>query len=231
MKTSVAASNCPPPGTGSKHLGIKEVGSCGRLVSLFKIDIFTSEGHGEPVSLRTFVALELKDEALRGRIGEMQEALQSTGAQLKAVEPQNLHITLKFIGEIPEPLVGNVIEPLKEVRVPPFSAHFRGLGVFPSPSRINVVWLGVIEGEERIRELSAQVNDKLAAFGRPEPFKAHLTIARVKGGRNVSELASEVGRRADEEGGIVSLTEFQLKKSVLMPSGPVYSDLAVFPLR
>jgi len=182
------------------------------------------------VSLRTFVALEVKDQELKDRIGEMQEKLRASGAQLKMVERENLHITLKFIGDIPEAAVGEVVEPLRAVRLPPFSVRFKGLGVFPSPSRINVVWLGVVEGGESIRKLNASVNEKLAAFGRPEPFKAHLTIARVKGPRNLPQLASEVESRSEEEGGTVQFTEFQLKKSVLTPTGPVYSDLAVFPL-
>ncbi len=180
--------------------------------------------------MRTFVALELKDQALKKRIGEMQERLLATGAELKAVEPQNLHITLKFIGDLPEVEVANVLESLRGVVIRSFSAHFKGLGVFPSPTRINVVWLGVAEGEKEVRDLALQVNERLSRFGRPESFKAHLTIARVKGGRSVSELAAEVASRSEEEGGTVRFTEFQLKKSVLTPAGPIYSDLAVLPL-
>jgi len=181
--------------------------------------------------LRTFVALELKDQALKSRIGEIQQELLATGAQLKPVEPQNLHITLKFIGETPESSVDGIIKELDSVLVPPFSVHFRGLGVFPSSSRINVVWLGVKEGDNDLRALASKVNERLAKYGKPASFQAHLTIARVKGGRNLSALASHVMEHGEEEGGPVDFGEFQLKKSVLTPEGPIYSDLKVFLLR
>jgi 2'-5' RNA ligase len=182
------------------------------------------------VSLRTFVALELKDQALKQKIGELQRVLLATGAQLKVVETDNLHITLKFIGDLSEASVVPVVESLRAIRMPPFSAHFKGLGVFPSSSRINVVWLGVAEGGGMIGALSSLVHRNLAAYGKPEDFRAHLTIMRVKGGRNVTELSEAVRKLGEEEGGNVEFKEFQLKKSVLTPSGPQYSDLAVFPL-
>jgi len=182
------------------------------------------------VSLRTFVALELKDRDLKRKIEELQNALLATGAQLKAVETENLHITLKFIGDLPEASVEPVVESLRTIRIPSFSAHFKGLGVFPSRTRINVVWLGVAEGGETIRDLSSIVDQKLASYGKPVDFQAHLTIMRVKGGRNVVELSEAVRKLGEEEGGPVEFREFQLKKSVLTPSGPLYSDLAVFPL-
>jgi 2'-5' RNA ligase len=183
------------------------------------------------VSLRTFVALELKDQGVKRKIAELQRAVLATGAQAKAVEQENLHLTLKFIGDLPEASAEPVIGSLRTIVMPPFTAHFKGLGVFPSSSRINVVWLGVAEGAETIGALSTLVKEKLAAYGRPEDFRAHLTIIRVKGGRNLNELSEAVRKLSEEEGGNVEFTEFQLKKSVLTPSGPLYSDLAVFPLR
>ena len=182
------------------------------------------------MSLRTFVALELKDQDLKRKIEELQNALLATGAQLKAVETENLHITLKFIGDLPEASVEPVVESLRTIRIPSFSAHFKGLGVFPPRTRIKVVWLGVAEGGETIRALSSLVNQKLASYGKPMDFQAHLTIMRVKGGRNVAELSEAVRKLGEEEGGTVEFKEFQLKKSVLTPAGPLYNDLAVFPL-
>ena len=182
------------------------------------------------MSLRTFVALELKDHELKRRIAELQKTVLSTGAQLKAVEAENLHITLKFIGDLPETSVPPVVELLQGIRIPSFTAHFRGLGVFPSSSRINVVWLGVSEGGQSIEALSTLVNQKLSSYGKQGDFRAHLTIMRVKGGRNIAELAETVKKLGEEEGGTVEFKEFQLKKSVLTPAGPLYSDLAVFPL-
>lgn len=180
--------------------------------------------------MRTFVALELKEQALKRKIAELQRVLIATGAQLKAVETENLHITLKFIGDLPEASVETVVESLKTIRIPPFSAHFKGLGVFPSNSKINVVWLGVAEGGETMKALSSIVNEKLASYGKPEAFRAHLTILRVKGERNVTKLSESVRKLGEEDGGTVEFREFQLKKSVLTSSGPLYSDLAVFPL-
>jgi len=180
---------------------------------------------------RTFVALELKDAAIKEAIRSLQRELLAPGVRAKAVEAENLHMTLKFLGEVPDSSIEGIASSLRDIQVPPFTIHFRGVGVFPSPSRIHVVWLGAVEGAEEVRRLSTMVNERLTAFGRPEDFKAHLTILRVKEGTDVSVLASGIERLKGFDGGTSKFSEFQLKKSVLTPSGPIYSDLAVFPLR
>jgi 2'-5' RNA ligase len=181
--------------------------------------------------LRSFVALELKDEGVKDRIAQLQRQLLKSGATLKAVERQNLHITLKFLGEVPETAVGEIEAALRGIRLEPFSLHFKGVGSFPSISRINVVWVGVVEGAEKVEALHEAVEGALAPFGHPERFHSHLTIMRVKGGRKVGELVKSVMALSQEEIGTAFFESFQLKKSVLTPSGPVYSDLATFPLR
>jgi 2'-5' RNA ligase len=180
--------------------------------------------------VRTFVALELHSAAVKDAIAGVQRELMATGAQVKPVERDNLHMTLKFLGEVPDTSIDSIISSLREVDEPRFTMHFKGVGVFPNPSRINVVWLGAEEGSEQVKRLSRLVNERLASYGRPEDFRAHLTILRVKGGRNIEALAEAVERLKGFDAGTAEFIDFQLKKSVLTPTGPVYGDLSVFPM-
>jgi 2'-5' RNA ligase len=82
-----------------------------------------------------------------------------------------------------------------------------------------------------VMELQSEVERRLASYGPPERFHAHMTLFRVKGGRNVGELSRAIKGMADVEVGRVIFSEFQFKKSTLTPSGPVYEDIATFPLR
>ena len=183
------------------------------------------------MSVRSFVALELKDESIKGKIRELQESLLRTGAQIKGVEPQNIHLTLKFLGETPEGSIPEIVEALSSIEMPKFSLHFNGIGAFPSMYRMNVIWIGVSEGAEQVGNLHRQIEERLAKYGRPEDFHAHLTVVRVKGGRNLSALAEAIDSLHDADFGTIDFLEFQFKKSILTPSGPVYTDIATFRLK
>lgn len=176
--------------------------------------------------VRCFVAVDVEDPTIVSRVASIQEQLEATGAKLKLVELENLHLTLRFIGEIPRELVEKVAEALKLVEFSPFTVRFVGLGAFPNPRRPRVVWVGVEEGARELAELSAKVNSALAKLKLPKPeeeFTPHLTIARVKSG--VGSLPDLIEKSRGLEFGSMVVDRIRLKKSTLTPRGPIYETL------
>jgi 2'-5' RNA ligase len=182
--------------------------------------------------LRIFLAVDIEAPAVVERIVSIQRELAATGADLKPVEPQNLHFTVKFLGELAEPQLRDLIRRLDGLTAPMVTAELRGVGVFPSLSRISVIWVGVDPQASTVLErLSREVDRRLAGLAPPErrPFKAHLTICRVKSGRNRAQLAEAVRRLGDVEVGSAPLTALKVKQSTLTPKGPIYADLHTIP--
>lgn len=182
--------------------------------------------------MRVFVALELKDSQVREKIASFQKRLSSVGADLKLVNPEQLHFTLKFIGEVPDVEVDRIARSLEKVEFVAFDATFEGVDVFPSLSRVNVVWVGIKKGVEEISRLSEMVKEATRDWGKEEDreFQPHITVARVRSGRGVAGLKEFVLGARDEVFGTSHFKEFQLKKSVLTPAGPIYSDIKVYRL-
>jgi 2'-5' RNA ligase len=181
--------------------------------------------------LRAFLALELNDEKDRERITEVQKELQSSKADLNLVNPQIIHFTLRFFGEISEQEADRVRERISTVRQEPFSVKLEGVGVFPSPSHISVVWAGVSkETSASLESLALKVNSLVSDVGEREDrsFKPHLTIARVKTGRNKQSLLEALSRVQRTEFGECRFNNLKLKRSSLTPKGPVYDDVFVF---
>ncbi len=178
--------------------------------------------------IRSFISIDITDENLLGKITSIQSTLKETGGDLKLVEPENLHLTLRFLGEIPRSLLEEVCKEISNIKFKPFKLKFKGLGVFPSLSRINVVWVGVSEGEKEVKEVAEKVNAALRRLGFPpdkKGFSPHLTIARVKSSRGKDKIAEFVRRFNDYEVGLFTVTSIRVKKSILMPKGPQYSTI------
>ncbi len=178
--------------------------------------------------IRSFIAVDLEDVTVRERIVAAQDGLARTGAQLKIVEPEIMHLTLRFLGEVPNPTVDRVKEAMDSVRFESFEAKFTGLGVFPNPRRINVVWVGIKEGHEKLNDIFQQLEPKLRQIGLPpdsKGFSPHMTIARVKSAMNRDALAEFVEKMRGEEFGTMPVRIVRLKKSTLTPRGPIYSTI------
>lgn len=183
-------------------------------------------------SMRLFVAVDL-NENVRRKLSQIQKELGSGGFDLKLVEPENLHLTLKFLGEVEESTLESIDREISESvkGFHEFALHFEGIGYFGSERFVKVVWVGVKEGKEDFIKLAESLDKGLSFIRKDEHEKSpHLTIARVKSGRNVQELAREVKALRDVKVGEVLVKEIKLKKSVLTPDGPIYSDVKVFPL-
>jgi len=178
--------------------------------------------------IRSFIAVDLDEPSLRERITNSQRGLEQTGAQLKLVNPNIMHLTLRFLGEIPRAAVEGVKEALNGLQFKAFEAHFSGLGVFPSMKRISVVWVGMTQGSEQLNEIFHQLEPKIRQLGIPadsKGFSPHLTIARVRSGVNRDALAEYVSSMSDQEFGSMQVKSVRLKKSTLTPKGPIYETL------
>ena len=172
--------------------------------------------------------MDLDDEAVRGKIVAAQSGLAQTGAQLKIVGPEIMHLTLRFLGEIPSATVNRVKEAMDSVKFQPFEVEFTGLGVFPNPRRINVVWVGIKQGQEKLNDIFHQLEPKLRQIGLPpddKGFSPHMTLARVKSALNRAVLAEYVEMMNAREFGTMPVNAVRLKRSTLTPKGPIYTTI------
>jgi len=182
----------------------------------------------EMESIRSFLAFDIDNEAVMKRLVDVQGLLVKTGADLKPVEPGNIHITMRFLGNAAAGTVDKIFEAMKKVQFAPFDVKIQGVGAFPDARYPRVVWAGITQGANDLRSISSQLEPHLTALGfAPDPkgFSPHLTIARVRGGRNKAELAKFITDNNDFEFGVVRAACLRLKKSDLTPKGPVYSTL------
>ena len=161
------------------------------------------------------------------------QALRGAEGQLKLVDLDLLHTTLKFLGDTDEALVPEVVQVMERAvqGIRQFTVRLRGTGAFPSPRRISVVWIG-LEGADALAAIAGFLNRELDALGfRPEGrrWEPHVTVARVKGGRHLDRVRAAIDAFAGEEFGQALVDRVRLKRSVLTPTGPEYSTVAEVP--
>ena len=178
--------------------------------------------------IRSFVAVELPA-SMREEIRRIEGIIDVQG--LRLVRPEIVHVTLKFLGDVPEEKIPRMTKALRKIGYKPFEAKVRGLGAFPGRS-VRVVWLG-LEGE--FEGLYRDIENALKPFGFPREdrkFSPHITIGRVS--RPSSEMSNCITSRmadlSDIDLGSFTVDRFYLKKSTLTRGGPIYDNLAEFSL-
>lgn len=179
-------------------------------------------------TIRSFIAFEIDNESVLGEIMETQKLLVKTGADLKLVEPKNIHVTVRFLGNITSNMVGKIFGAMKNVPFMPFDIKIQGVGAFPNTRYARVVWAGITEGTDQLKSIFNQLEIHLRSLGfAPDPkgFNPHLTIARVKSGRNKADLEEFIAENANFKFGIINAECLRLKRSDLTPKGPIYSTL------
>jgi 2'-5' RNA ligase len=181
--------------------------------------------------IRSFIAFDMENEQVLSRLTAAQKLLRETGADLKFVEPQNIHVTMRFLGDISPGMVDKIHDAMKNVKFTPFSIQLHGLGVFPSLNYPRVVWVGMTEGVEQLKSIFTQLEPQIQALGftaDAHGFSPHLTVARVRSGVNKQHLAELVTKESDFEFGAIKADCLRLKRSQLSPKGPTYSTLREF---
>lgn len=180
--------------------------------------------------LRAFLAIALPDEA-RARVAEGVERLRAAAPGARWVPPENLHLTLKFLGEIREGDVPRLVEraSAKLAREAPFEVAFAGFGAFPNAREARVLWLGAARGAGALAKLARKLGAAARAIGAERerrPFAAHLTLARLREPARV-----EIERIPSPEDVAFTVEEVVLYESRPSPGGPRYVPLAHLPLR
>lgn len=183
--------------------------------------------------MRAFVALEIAESKVVDALVAAQRQLSGTGADLKLVERENLHFTVRFLGEISDEAAADADSRLSRLLLKGGEIEVQGIGAFPDGARPRVVWSGVSAASEGlVLEIASSVATALRGIGQPEerPFRAHITLARVRSPRNSQALASELRSGASRPFGSTRLSALKLKSSTLTPRGPIYSDVGVYRL-
>lgn len=188
--------------------------------------------------IRTFIATEFSEE-VRAGLERLQAELKRGSQGVKWVRPEGVHLTLKFLGNVPADRIEEIAQAVREACVgcSPFQISFAGLGCFPNLRRPRVVWVGV-EGEtETLARLQRAIEENLAALGFPREkrgFSPHLTLGRVRrevGSGERRRLGQLIGSTATDQLGGMMVEAINVMRSDLKPTGAVYTQLASVKLK
>jgi 2'-5' RNA ligase len=177
------------------------------------------------------MAFDIDNPAVRNRLAQVQALVVQTGADVRLVETENIHVTMRFLGDISSVMVDKIYEEMLNVQFVPFAVQLKSVGVFPSLSYPRVVWAGIAKGTSELRSIFDQLEPRLRVLGfaaDSHGFSPHLTIARVRSGRNKVQLADFVKANENFDFGTIKADCLRLKRSVLSPKGPTYSTLKEF---
>jgi 2'-5' RNA ligase len=188
--------------------------------------------------IRSFIAIELPEE-VKGELSQLSRELgKAKYPFVKWVDTENIHLTLKFLGNIPPGQVAKITEAVKEaVRgKSPFQLEISKLGAFPGVNQPRVIWIGVGGETDRLLELQRDIDSRLVPLGfvpEKQPFVPHLTIARVRENASTDDrkalgrLLASTGFDSQER---IAVDSIKLMRSQLTPEGPVYSLLSAVAL-
>lgn len=184
--------------------------------------------------IRTFICVELPED-LTKKIGDIQAQLKPYSAGISWVRPHNIHLTLKFLGDVEEPRLPDIAHAMEEIAAQhaPFTVIPDGQGVFPHAKNPRVFWLGIREATGTLIQLQQAIEDRLEAIGfakEKRAFTPHLTIGRVRPYRKPKELTAAfmaLAFTADP----FEVDHITIMRSDLKPTGAVYTPLQVINLK
>jgi 2'-5' RNA ligase len=180
--------------------------------------------------IRTFIAVELPA-VTRRRLAEVEKKLMASGADVKWVPEQNFHVTLKFLGYVEphrvDPVMAATKAAIADVR--PFDVTLFGAGAFPKPARPSVIWVGVTQGAEELKDLAERVESAMESVGfarEARAFSSHITVGRVRAPKNLDRLKELIEELREEPVDTFRVGGVAVMKSDLRPTGPIYTPLA-----
>jgi 2'-5' RNA ligase len=187
--------------------------------------------------MRTFIAIELPEE-VKEYLRRLQGKLKKCDADVKWVAPQNIHLTLKFLGEIDEKKAGEIEEILTKTarQNPSFQIRASSIGGFPGLSSPRVIWIGIDKGDSEVKNIAKKLETSLELIGIPREergFSSHITIGRTKSSLNRTSLAkllNELKETPQTENIEFTVNKITFFKSTLTPQGPIYEALKEFQL-
>ncbi len=186
-------------------------------------------------AMRSFIAIEIPED-IKQQMAEIQRQLKDVGVEAGWTRPEGIHLTLKFLGEIPESQVPDVIAALTRAAggLGGFRLQIEHAGTFPNPRNARVVWIGVSGDMEKLSKLHAAVEDSMARLGMERenrPFTPHLTLARIKYIRSKENWLNALEKIKDIKLAGFDVNTVSLMKSELKRSGAVYTEIGKVQLR
>jgi 2'-5' RNA ligase len=182
--------------------------------------------------MRLFIGYDIPA-SVKERILPIRKDIGDDCARIKWVEPENLHLTLKFLGEVDEKNMQLIRGALRQVGFRHFVSSASGFGVFPSESYARVLWVG-LSPHEKIAELHEAIDSALGRLGFPKDdrFQPHITLGRIGAVTQREIFVSRIRSiKSLTIGEPFRMDRFALKKSTLTPAGPVYEDVEIFPAK
>ena len=180
-------------------------------------------------TIRTFIAIEIPGNII-SKIRELQTGIKKYGFKVRWVRSENIHLTLKFLGDVEAAKIGEMIEAISKTAKghTPISLKAKGIGVFPGIKRPRVLWVGLTGQLEALVRLHKTLDENLKVLGFPgekRPFKGHLTMGRIKDKIDVKKLGDALMAFRRFESETFTAGNLNLYKSELKPSGAVYTKL------
>ncbi|HNV23534.1 MAG TPA: RNA 2',3'-cyclic phosphodiesterase [Candidatus Omnitrophota bacterium] len=181
-----------------------------------------------PPSIRCFIALSLSPENQKF-IGQIEKNLQKMDCSVRWIDPQNTHLTLKFLGNVLRDKIPEITAVLKKIiqNHSSFSTQISHIGVFPNNQHPQIIWLGLKDEEEKIKKLALDMENAFKTLGfdkESRPFQSHITIGRVKSEKNIQKLIKKISSYSFP----VSIQEFHsiiLYQSTLTSSGATHDKI------
>lgn len=185
--------------------------------------------------IRSFVAIEI-DQAQREHLEALTQRLRKCPVRAVWVRPENMHLTLRFLGEVERGLLDKLSARLESEydKLRPISARMRGIGAFPNVRRARVVWTAVEASDgalEQLQDIAERGAREAGLAAEKKPFQAHVTLGRIKGPDGLDRLAAVLEREAGFDGGEFTIDHVALFRSELTPRGAVYTRLNSFSFR
>jgi len=183
----------------------------------------------QPGLTRAFIAVAIPD-GIKNQLAGLQSKLKRADADVKWTRPHGIHITLRFMGwlntddlEKTKLAITNVAREFS-----PFDVEVKGSGTFPERGRPRVVWTGISQGEKELQAVAARLDQELIKNGlgaADKPFRGHLTLGRVKTGKNINKLVEYLEKEGTISFGAFPAKSICLFKSDLRPEGAIYTVL------
>jgi len=185
--------------------------------------------------MRAFVAIELI-EPIREALAALIADLRRTDAPVKWVAAENIHLTLKFLGEVADESVPKAVEILRGcvAGVTPFEVEVKGVGGFPNLKRPRVIFVGALDQPPTAAELARRLNEGMAALGivpEDRPYQNHITLGRVRETRPMAHLMKRLESLQEKSFGSMTVGQITLMKSDLRPDGPIYTAVEKVDLK
>ena len=183
--------------------------------------------------LRTFIAIKL-DETTIKKLSLIQNDFKKTGADVKWVAPQNIHLTLKFLGDTSEDKIPSLRQVLEKAvaGTSPFLLELTHTGAFPTHEHPQVIWIGITDGKTKLLELASRIEEELFIVGIPKEkrsFDAHVTLGRVRSSLNTFAL-TKLLKVYSFPAFAQEVKKIYFLKSTLTSHGPIYEPLGTLPL-